>query len=198
MKRGFDIAMASIGLLLFSPVFVLVALLIKFDSSGPVFFRQQRVGRGFRPFGIYKFRTMVEGSSRGALITVGDDRRITRIGRVLRKTKLDEIPQLINILKGEMSIVGPRPEVPQYVELFRSDYEEILKVRPGLTDLASLKYRDEATLLADAKNPEEEYRTRVLPDKIKLAKDYLEHSSVWFDLGLIFRTLFKLLEYKTS
>ncbi len=198
MKRLFDIAMASAGLLFLLPVLVAVGVLIKIDSPGPVFFKQKRIGRGFRPFWIYKFRTMVEDASRGGPITVGEDRRITRIGRILRKTKLDEVPQLINILKGEMAVVGPRPEVPQYVELFRSDYEQILQVRPGLTDLASLKYRDEAALLAHAKNPEDEYRTRVLPDKIRLAKDYLDRSSLWFDLALIFRTVFKIFAYKTS
>ncbi len=198
MKRAFDILISIVGLLAILPLFILAAILIKLDSPGPVFFKQQRIGRGFRPFSMYKFRTMVEGASRGGLITIGNDRRITRVGRILRKTKFDEIPQLFNILKGEMTIVGPRPEVRQYVELFRSDYEEILKVRPGLTDLASLKYRNEATLLADAKNPEDEYRTRVLPDKIRLAKDYLQRSSFRFDLALIFRTLVKLFDGKTS
>jgi lipopolysaccharide/colanic/teichoic acid biosynthesis glycosyltransferase len=128
----------------------------------------------------------------GKPITYGDDSRITRAGRFLRKAKLDELPQLINVLKGDMSFVGPRPEVPLYVELFRRDYMEILTVRPGITDLASLKYRDEATLLGKAENPEEEYVSRVLPDKIKLAKDYLQHSSVFFDVGLILKTLFQI------
>lgn len=197
MKRIFDVATASIGLLLVFPFFLMIALLIKLDSRGPVFFKQQRIGRAFRPFWIYKFRTMTDGASDRGLITVGDDRRITRVGRILRQTKLDEIPQLINIVKGEMAIVGPRPEVPQYVELFRRDYEEILKVRPGLTDLASLKYRDEAMLLANATNPEDEYRTRVLPDKLMLAKEYLQRSSFLFDLGLIARTVVKLFHYDT-
>jgi lipopolysaccharide/colanic/teichoic acid biosynthesis glycosyltransferase len=199
MKRMFDIMVAAAALVMLSPLLVLAALLIKADSPGPVFFKQERIGRSFRPFWIYKFRTMLQdASTHGGLITVGEDRRITRVGRILRKTKVDEIPQLINILKGEMAIVGPRPEIRHYVELFRRDYEEILKVRPGLTDLASLKYRDEAALLAEAKNPEDEYMTRVLPDKIRLAKDYLERSSFLFDVGLILRTLFKLFEYKTS
>ena len=139
-----------------------------------------------------------DASTHGGLITVGEDRRITRVGRILRKTKVDEIPQLINILKGEMAIVGPRPEIRHYVELFRRDYEEILKVRPGLTDLASLKYRDEAALLRKAANPEDEYRTRVLPDKIRLAKDYLRRSSFLFDFSLILKTLFKLFDYRVS
>jgi len=131
MKRTFDIVVSVLGLVLLSPLGAVVALLIKWDSRGPVFFRQERVGRGFRPFFIYKFRTMVEDAPRrGGLITVGEDPRITRVGWYLRKTKIDELPQLINVLKGEMRFVGPRPEVRQYVELFRKDYEEILKVRP--------------------------------------------------------------------
>jgi lipopolysaccharide/colanic/teichoic acid biosynthesis glycosyltransferase len=134
----------------------------------------------------------------GSQVTVGNDPRITRVGWFLRQTKIDELPQLINILRGEMSFVGPRPEVPQYVQLYKQDYQEILTVRPGLTDLASLKYRDEAALLAKSENPEEEYRTRVLPDKIELAKDYLRQASLLFDLKIIFKTFFKLFEFRTS
>jgi lipopolysaccharide/colanic/teichoic acid biosynthesis glycosyltransferase len=126
---------------------------------------------------------------KGRQITIGNDPRITRIGRMLRQTKLDELPQLINIVKGEMSFVGPRPEVPRYVQLYQQEYQEILTVRPGLTDLASLKYRDEAALLARAANPEEEYITRVLPDKIRLSKDYIRRSSFLYDLGLIGKTI---------
>jgi lipopolysaccharide/colanic/teichoic acid biosynthesis glycosyltransferase len=134
----------------------------------------------------------------GRLITIGDDPRITRAGRWLRKTKIDELPQLINVLKGDMSFVGPRPEVPKYVQVFHRDYEDILRVRPGITDLASLKYRDEASLLGNAENPEEEYLTHVLPDKIKLAKDYVQRSSLLFDVGLILKTMFKVFDYKAS
>jgi lipopolysaccharide/colanic/teichoic acid biosynthesis glycosyltransferase len=133
-----------------------------------------------------------EAPQLGKPITYGNDSRITRAGRLLRKAKLDELPQLINVLKGDMSFVGPRPEVPQYVELFRRDYMEILTVRPGITDLASLKYRDEAALLGKAENPEEEYVSRVLPDKIRLAKDYLKHSSLFFDVAVIVKTLFQI------
>ena len=134
----------------------------------------------------------------GRLITVGDDPRITRVGRWLRKTKIDELPQLFNVLKGEMSFVGPRPEVAKYVQVFHRDYEDILRVRPGITDLASLKYRDEAYLLQKAENPEEEYVSHVLPDKIKLAKDYVQRSSLLFDIGLILKTTFKLFDSKVS
>ena len=195
MKRLLDIVVSLIGLICLLPLLLVVALLIKLDSTGPVFFRQTRMGRRFRPFQILKFRTMVQDSStRGKSITVGDDPRITRMGWFLRKTKIDELPQLINVLRGEMTFVGPRPEVPQYVELFRQDYEEILKIRPGITDLASIKYRDEAALLGQSKNPEEEYVKHVLPDKISLGKDYIRCSSLAFDLRLIFRTFLKLIQ----
>jgi lipopolysaccharide/colanic/teichoic acid biosynthesis glycosyltransferase len=193
IKRAFDILVAAAGLIVLLPIMAVVAALIKRDSKGPVFFKQARIGRNFRPFRILKFRTMRENAERtGSFVTIGDDPRITRIGRVLRKLKIDEVPQLINVLKGEMSFVGPRPEVPQFVEMFRRDYAEILTVRPGITDLASLKYRDEAALLAEAEDPEQEYVTRVLPDKIRLAKEYLERSSFLFDLRLIAITVFKL------
>jgi lipopolysaccharide/colanic/teichoic acid biosynthesis glycosyltransferase len=199
MKRGFDIIVSFLGLLVLCPILVLVAVAIKLDSPGPIFFRQERIGRGFRPFFIFKFRTMVQDSiASGRSLTVGDDPRITRVGWFLRKAKIDELPQLINVLRGEMTFVGPRPEVRQYVELFRQEYAEILTVRPGITDLASLKYRDEAGLLEKAENPEEEYVNRVLPDKIRLAKDYLARASFLFDVSLIFRTLFKLFDHRWS
>jgi lipopolysaccharide/colanic/teichoic acid biosynthesis glycosyltransferase len=193
MKRILDITVSLIGLICLLPLLLLVAVLIKLDSAGPVFFRQQRIGMRFRPFQILKFRTMVQNSiTEGQSITVGDDPRITRVGWFLRKTKIDELPQLINVLRGEMTFVGPRPEVPQYVELFRKDYEEILKIRPGITDLASIKYRDEAALLGQSKNPEEEYITHVLPDKINLSKEYIKRSSLFFDLTLVFKTFLRL------
>jgi lipopolysaccharide/colanic/teichoic acid biosynthesis glycosyltransferase len=199
MKRLFDAIISSLGLLLLGPVFLIVALMIKLDSRGPVFFKQARIGREFRSFFIYKFRTMIaDAASRGGTLTVGSDPRITRVGAVLRTTKIDEIPQLINILKGDMSFVGPRPEVPEFVELFRSDYEEILRVRPGLTDLASLKYRNEAMTLAQAEDPHEDYLKRVLPDKIRLAKEYIRRSSFLFDLGLIIKTLVRLFECRLT
>jgi lipopolysaccharide/colanic/teichoic acid biosynthesis glycosyltransferase len=195
MKRLLDIVVSVVGLICLLPLLLVVALLIKLDSTGPVFFRQTRVGRRFRPFQILKFRTMARDSStRGKSITVGDDPRITRVGWFLRKTKIDELPQLINVLRGEMAFVGPRPEVPQYVEMFRQDYEEILKMRPGITDLASIKYRDEAKLLGQSQDPEEEYVTRVLPDKIRLGKEYIRCSSLAFDLRLIFRTFLKVIQ----
>jgi lipopolysaccharide/colanic/teichoic acid biosynthesis glycosyltransferase len=194
IKRAFDILMAAAGLVMLSPLLILAALLVKLSSPGPVLFRQQRVGRRFRPFLICKFRTMTQDApNKGGPITFGADPRITRVGQVLRKTKIDELPQLINVLKGEMSLVGPRPEVPRYVEMFREDYEEILRVRPGITDLASIKYRDEAAVLGRAEDPEHDYVSRVLPEKIKLAKQYLGRASLWFDLSIIIRTMLRLL-----
>jgi lipopolysaccharide/colanic/teichoic acid biosynthesis glycosyltransferase len=139
-----------------------------------------------------------DAPKRGGRITIGDDPRITRVGRFLRQTKIDELPQLLNVLKGEMSFVGPRPEVHQFVELFRSEYEEILRVRPGITDLASLKYCDEAAILGQSENAEGDYVEFVLPDKIKLAKEYIRRSSLLFDLTVIFRTLFKVCDFKPS
>ena len=158
MKRAFDIVASGLGLLVLSPLLLGVALLIKLSSRGPVLFRHERVGRNFRPFSMYKFRTMVPDAPRlGGPLTAGDDPRITTIGRVLRKTKVDELPQLFNVLRGEMSLVGPRPEVPCYVDMYRQEYQEILKARPGITDLASLKYRHEEQILGQLPNPEEEY-----------------------------------------
>jgi lipopolysaccharide/colanic/teichoic acid biosynthesis glycosyltransferase len=188
IKRAFDIVAAASGLLALSPVLAVVAAAIKLDSPGPVLFKQKRVGRNFRIFRIYKFRTMTVNTA-GRELTVGADPRITRVGGFLRRTKIDELPQLLNILRGDMTLVGPRPEVPSYVELFRRDYEELLKVRPGLTDLASLKYRDESAILACAENPEAEYIRRLLPDKIQLSKEYIRRSSFSYDLTLIFETL---------
>jgi lipopolysaccharide/colanic/teichoic acid biosynthesis glycosyltransferase len=194
-KRIFDVLIALAGLLFLSPLLLLVALLIKRDSPGPIFFKQERMGKGFQPFHIYKFRTMVrDASRRGGPITFGSDPRVTRIGRLLRRTKMDELPQLINVLRGEMSFVGPRPEVRPYVELFRADYEEILRVLPGITDLASLKYRDEAEVLGHFENPEEEYIKRVLPEKIKLAREYTRRASFFFDITLILKTLLRLFQ----
>ena len=198
-KRAFDILVSVAGLIVLLPLLLLVATAIKLDSSGPVFFRQWRVGRRFRRFGIYKFRTMIDDAlDRGLPITVGRDSRITRVGKILRKTKIDELPQLLNVLKGDMSLVGPRPEVPRYVELFRPDYEHILKVRPGLTDLASLKYSDEASILGQSANPERDYVARLLPDKIRLAKEYIQRSSLLFDVKLIVETIIKLFGHRIS
>ena len=194
MKRAFDIFAAGLGLVVCLPLFVVVAPLIKLDSQGPIFFKQIRMGKGFRRFHIYKFRTMVrDAPQRGRPVTVGGDPRITRVGRLLRQYKLDELPQLLNVLKGDMSLVGPRPEVPHYVDMFTERYRGILTVRPGITDLASLRYIDESELLNKTVKPEEEYVQKILPEKIRLAKVYIEHTGFLFDLFIIAQTLFKLM-----
>lgn len=193
IKRGFDFTCSLAGLLVLWPLLVIAAVLVKLTSKGPVFFKQERMGRNFQPFQILKFRTMVVDAPKlGAQLTAGRDPRITRVGSLLRKTKVDELPQLINVLKGEMSFVGPRPEVPKYVEMFREDYTELLKVRPGITDIASLKYRHESELLGQSENPEQTYTQEILPDKIALAKEYIRRSSVLFDLQLIFKTVLRM------
>jgi lipopolysaccharide/colanic/teichoic acid biosynthesis glycosyltransferase len=193
LKRTFDILASLVGLVLLAPIGLLVALAIKLDSRGPVFFRQVRMGLNFQPFRIYKFRTMVaEAPALGAQITAGADPRITRVGAFLRKSKFDELPQLINVLLGDMSLVGPRPEVPKYVEIFADDYRDILSVRPGITDPASLKYRDESAVLAAVADPEAAYIEQILPEKIALARQYIARSSFFYDLQVILQTLLRL------
>jgi lipopolysaccharide/colanic/teichoic acid biosynthesis glycosyltransferase len=196
VKRALDVTAASVGLVVLSPLLAVAAIAVRLDSPGPILFRQWRMGRHFRPFEIYKFRTMVADAPRlGWPLTAGEDPRITRLGHLLRKAKIDELPQLVNVLRGEMSLVGPRPEVPRYVELFREDFAEILELRPGITDLASIAYRDEASLLGQSDDPEAEYVHRILPHKIALAKEYCRRSSFGFDLVLLIRTLGKLVWY---
>lgn len=190
MKRAFDIIMAALGLVLLSPLMILIALLIKLTSPGPIFYGQERVGRNFKPFRIWKFRSMVPHADRiGGLLTAGRDPRITPVGAFLRKTKLDELPQLWNVLVGDMSFVGPRPEVRRYVEYYRQEYEHILQVRPGITDPASLKYRHESEILGQCADPEHIYLTQILPDKIALARQYIQQQSLWYDLMLIMKTI---------
>jgi lipopolysaccharide/colanic/teichoic acid biosynthesis glycosyltransferase len=198
MKRLFDIVVSSAGLIAVAPLLCVVAGLVKLSSPGPVLFRQERIGRGFRPFAILKFRTMVQDApAKGMAITVGGDPRITPIGHWLRKWKVDELPQLWNVLCGDMSLVGPRPEVRKYVEMFSGDYADVLTVRPGITDLASVRFRHESELLAQAQDPELEYCQRVLPQKIALAKEYIQRASVPFDLIVIAQTLIAILPAKS-
>jgi len=194
IKRVLDFVLSLIGLIILLPVFVVIAFFIKKEDGGTVFFRQTRVGQYGRPFRIYKFRTMVENAEKmGAQITTGGDPRVTKVGRFLRKYKLDELPQLINVLKGEMSLVGPRPEVPKYVEIYKDEYEEILQVKPGITDFASLEYIDEEKLLKDGENPEEVYINKVLPEKIKYYKKYINRIGFRTDMGLILKTLLRII-----
>ena len=190
-KRLFDIVMAGLALLLMSPLLIGIAAWIRLDSVGPVFFRQERVGRHGRLFRIHKFRTMVTDAERlGAQITVSGDPRITAAGRFLRRSKLDELPQLIDVLAGTMSLVGPRPEVPRYVAMYPTALrEKVLSVRPGITDPASIEFRDEGALLAAAADPEREYADVVLPAKLRFAADYVDHASLAYDLRLIGLTL---------
>lgn len=190
-KRLFDLLVAGAGLVLLAPLLVLIALAIKLDSRGPVFYRQQRVGRGGVPFDIHKFRTMRHApGAPGPQITVGADGRITRIGAFLRRTKLDELAQLIDVVQGTMSLVGPRPEVPRYVALYPAELRaKVLSVRPGITDLASIEFRDENALLARAVDPEREYVEVVMPRKLALAASYVDQASFATDLRVIGRTL---------
>lgn len=193
-KRLFDIVLSLAGAVILLPFFVILAVFVKLDSPGPVFYRQERMGKDFRPFKIYKFRTMIaDADKQGLQITAGGDERITRVGKLLRKTKLDELPQLINVLKGDMSFVGPRPEVEKYVRMYKQDYDDILKLRPGITDIASLAFRDEESVLKGKQDPEEFYRNILLPQKIKLAKKYISNYSFWYDLKLIFLTFVRII-----
>ena len=190
-KRLFDLFFATAGMLLLLPFLALAAFWIRLDSPGPVLFRQVRVGRFGVPFSIFKFRTMcVDAEAKGRQITAGDDPRITRSGRWLRRHKLDELPQLLNVIRGEMSLVGPRPEVPRYVALYPPDVRDlILSVPPGITDFASIEYRDESTVLGKAADPEYTYIHEVMPVKLGYYVRYVTERTIWVDLKLIFATL---------
>ena len=199
MKRFFDLLCSGVGFAVLSPFFVAISILIRLDSPGPVFFRQERIGRRFRPFIIYKFRTMrFHPKPVGLQITAGGDSRITRIGRLLRNTKIDEWPQLINVLQGHMSLVGPRPEVRKYVEWYKEDYEKILSVRPGITDVSSITFRNEENVLQGIDDPEQYYVHVLLPKKIRLAQEYIQRASFSYDLKLIFKTLREVIFPSTS
>jgi lipopolysaccharide/colanic/teichoic acid biosynthesis glycosyltransferase len=190
-KRVFDLVFAALALVLLAPLMLAIAAWIRFDSPGPVFFRQTRVGRHGVPFRIHKFRTMGDApGASGPLLTIGDDRRITRAGRFLRRTRLDELPQLLDVLAGSMSVVGPRPEVPRYVALYPSDLrDKVLSVRPGITDPASLAHLDEGALLERSPDPERAYIEQILPAKLRCAAAYVERMSLVNDLRLIGSTV---------
>lgn len=193
LKRLFDIVASFCGIVILFPLIVIVSILIKLTSKGPILFKQVRVTKNGRLFKIYKFRTMRENSEGNKQITVGNDSRITGIGHVLRKTKLDELPQLFNVLKGEMSLVGPRPEVPKYVELYTEEQREILKVSAGITDYASIYFSNESELLGEAENPEEFYIKKIMPYKIELNKKYIKEIGIVTDIKLIILTILKIL-----
>lgn len=191
MKRLFDIVCSFFGLLVLSPLFVFLSLWIGLGSKGGVFYKQKRVGRFNKDFTLYKFRSMRVGADKKGLLTIGDkDSRVTKAGFFIRKYKLDELPQLLNVLKGDMSFVGPRPEVRKYVDMYTERQLKVLDVRPGITDLASIKYRNENDLLATADNPEQYYIDVVMQDKLALNLQYIETRSFFGDIKLIFRTIF--------
>ena len=189
MKRFFDVVASGIGLILLSPLFVILAIWIKCDSIGPVFYKQVRVGRNNMDFQLFKFRSMRVGSDKKGLITVGGhDPRITRSGYYIRKYKLDEFPQLINVFKGDMSLVGPRPEVRKYVDMYTEEQMHVLDVRPGITDLASIRYRNENELLERVNDPDKYYVEVIMPDKLRINLEYVARHSFTFDIRLIFQT----------
>jgi len=190
LKRVSDILLSGAGILVLSPLLLLIFIAVKASSPGPAIYRQKRVGRYNTDFEVYKFRSMYTGSDRKGLLTVGDsDPRITGVGSILRKYKLDELPQLFNVLKGDMSIVGPRPEVRKYVELYDENQRKVLDVRPGITDLASIKYRNENEILSGKPDPEDHYISHIMPDKIEINLEYICDRSILKDMKVILKTL---------
>ena len=195
MKRLFDIVASGLGLVVLSPLFLILAIWIKLDSRGPVFYRQVRVGRYNKDFWIFKFRSMRLGSDKGSLVTIGGhDPRVTRSGYFIRKFKFDELPQLINVFVGDMSLVGPRPEVRHYVDYWTPEQMHVLDVHPGITDPASIKFRNENELMEQAEDPEKYYIEVIMQEKIKLYLEYVEKHNFWYDLGLIFKTFWVIIK----
>lgn len=195
MKRLFDIIASGVGILFLSPLFLVLAILIKLDSKGPVFYRQLRVGRNNHDFRIFKFRSMRVGADIGSLVTIGArDSRITRSGYFIRKFKFDELPQLINVFIGDMSLVGPRPEVRHYVDYWTSEQMRVLDVRPGITDPASIKFRNENELMGQAEEPEKYYIEVIMQEKLRIYLEYIDNQSFFGDIALIFKTFFALVK----
>jgi lipopolysaccharide/colanic/teichoic acid biosynthesis glycosyltransferase len=194
LKRLFDIFFSGMGLIILSPVLLLLAIWIKIDSKGPVFYKQTRVGKNNKQFLLYKFRSMIIDADKKGLLTVGGkDTRITASGYFIRKYKLDELPQLINVLSGDMSIVGPRPEVPKYVALYNEDQKKVLDIRPGISDWASINFSNENELLSKAENPELFYISEIMPQKLAINLNYLRNRNLWVDTKIIFFTIKKIL-----
>lgn len=192
LKRLMDILASGLGLIFLSPIFLIICIWIKFSSDGPIFFKQIRVGKNGKKFEILKFRTMVPNAEKlGKQITIGEDKRITSAGKFLRKYKLDELPQLINVFKGDMSLVGPRPEVPKYVALYSEEQMRVLDVKPGITDIASLRYKDENEILGKVDNPESYYVNVIMKDKLELNLEYIEKNNIFLDIYLIIKTIIK-------
>lgn len=195
MKRLFDVVASGLGLIVLSPLFLILAIWIKMDSKGPVFYRQVRVGRGNKDFRIFKFRSMRVGADKGSLVTIGGhDSRVTKSGYFIRKFKFDELPQLINVFVGDMSLVGPRPEVRHYVDYWTPEQMHVLDVRPGITDPASIRFRNENEMMGKAEDPEKYYIEVIMQEKIKLYLEYVEKHSFWYDIGLIFKTFFVIVK----
>ena len=193
-KRLFDIIFSFLGLIILLPLFIIVPILIKVDSSGPIFFLQERVGLHGKYFKIIKFRSMKVNQNDSLTVTLKNDKRITRIGRKLRKYKIDEIPELMNVLIGDMSFVGPRPDVPGYTDLLKGNDRNILKLRPGITSLASIKYSNEEQLLLEQEDPIAYNDDVIFPDKVKMNLNYYENNNIWIDIKIIFATVFTLFE----
>ena len=194
MKRIFDVLFSLAVLLLLFPLLLVIGILIKLDSTGGIFYLQKRVGKNFREFSIIKFRTMRIGAEKGGLLTVGEkDNRVTRIGYYLRKYKLDELPQFLNVLQGDMSVVGPRPEVKKYVDLYTEEQKKVLTVKPGITDLASIKYSNENEVLLKYPDAEDAYVKEIMPRKLEMALEYVKHANIATDLRILFLTLQKII-----
>jgi lipopolysaccharide/colanic/teichoic acid biosynthesis glycosyltransferase len=191
-KRIADVISALLVLMLFSPFFLIISVWILLDSRGGVFYKQIRIGKGGKEFRLYKFRSMAVGSDKAGQITIGEDSRVTRSGRFIRKFKIDEFPQLLNIIFGQMSVVGPRPEVPKYVNLYNEEQKKVLSILPGLTDYASIEYFDEQVLLGKSNNPEETYINEIMPAKLNLNLKYVQDQSFMTDLKCVFKTIGKV------
>ena len=194
IKRLFDIIFSFVGIVFLFPVFIIVSILIKIDSSGPVFFLQERVGLNGKFFKIIKFRSMKTNHNNSLTVTLENDKRITRIGKKIRKYKIDEIPELINVFIGDMSLVGPRPDVPGYADLLEGESRNILKLRPGITSRASIKYANEEMILLNEDDPIEFNKNIIFPDKVKLNLNYYYNNNIWIDIKIIFATLFAVLK----
>jgi lipopolysaccharide/colanic/teichoic acid biosynthesis glycosyltransferase len=195
MKRFADIIFSFIAILFLLPFFLVIALFIVMDSKGGIFYKQTRVGKNRNTFLLFKFRTMKIDSDKQGLLTVGQDKRITRVGKFLRKCKMDELPQFFNVLIGNMSLVGPRPEVPKYVKMYNDEQLKVLSVKPGITDYASLLYFEESKQLAESQNPEEFYINTIMPHKLELSLHYLQKQSFLFDMGILLKTFLRILGF---
>lgn len=195
MKRFADIIFSFIAILILLPFFLVIALFIVMDSKGGIFYKQTRVGKNRNTFLLFKFRTMKIDSDKQGLLTVGQDKRVTRVGKFLRKCKMDELPQFFNVLIGNMSLVGPRPEVPKYVKMYNDEQLKVLSVKPGITDYASLMYFEESKQLAESQNPEEFYINTIMPHKLELSLHYLQKQSFLFDMGILLKTFLRILGF---